>query len=241
MYIQLYAENSSSGSRRLSYSNLLSTSLCCTSEYITGIAQKQRYIVFEDLKGAMYQLPRDKYSLGVCKELERSNFLSSTFKRTMTETSAAEMAPDIEKQARNMFGNRESRLKRSRLMIAEECVNNDDDGAAYTPEDLVTNKRLSEPLHFAHAKGQLTSARSSYVCFGTTCRPMKNIMPINLHVKDITAAKACFPDFFPQQPSRTSYDSLQSYPTLEDIFSGQFQVSTTLSDKTQTFPRNKYM
>lgn len=38
--------------------------------------------------------------------------------------------------------------------------------------------------------------------------------------KDITAAKAFFPDFFPRQLVQDSYDYLRVHPTLEQIFSG---------------------
>ena len=39
--------------------------------------------------------------------------------------------------------------------------------------------------------------------------------------KDMTVAKALFPDFFSRQQVQDSYDSLRAHPTLEQIFSGQ--------------------
>ena len=41
--------------------------------------------------------------------------------------------------------------------------------------------------------------------------------------KDMTVAKALFPDFFPRQQEQDSYDSLRAHPTLEQIFSGQIK------------------
>ena len=41
--------------------------------------------------------------------------------------------------------------------------------------------------------------------------------------KDMTVAKAFFPDFFPRQQVQDSYDSLRAHPTLEQIFSGQIK------------------
>lgn len=41
--------------------------------------------------------------------------------------------------------------------------------------------------------------------------------------KDMTVAKALFPDFFPRQQLHDSYDSLPAHPTLEQIFSGQMK------------------
>ena len=41
--------------------------------------------------------------------------------------------------------------------------------------------------------------------------------------KDMTVAKALFPDFFPRQQVQDSYDSLLAHPTLEQIFSGQIK------------------
>lgn len=38
--------------------------------------------------------------------------------------------------------------------------------------------------------------------------------------KDMTAAKAFLPDFFPRQLVQDSYDNLRTQPTLEQIFSG---------------------
>ena len=41
--------------------------------------------------------------------------------------------------------------------------------------------------------------------------------------KDMTVAKALFPDFFPRQQVQDSYDSLRAHPTMEQIFSGQIK------------------
>ena len=41
--------------------------------------------------------------------------------------------------------------------------------------------------------------------------------------KDMTVAKALFPDFFPRQQVQDSYDSLRAHPTLEQIFSGHIK------------------
>ena len=158
---------------------------------------------------------------------ERSDSLSSTFNRTMMEISSTEMALDLQgKRATRSMSGHESRLKQSRLMIVLESIKEDGNEAAEetnTRKDLVTNRRFSEPLHSAHAKAQLTSVRRSNVSLGTTLPPMKHHTAINLHKKDITAAKAFFPDFFPQQPLRDSYDCVHSQPTLEEIFSGQIK------------------
>lgn len=103
---------------------------------------------------------------------DRSDSLSSAFKRTMMEISLTEMALDLqENRARRSMTGHELSLKRSRLMNAQECIKEDGNEATektYTREDLVTNRRFSEPLHSAHAEAQLTSVRRSNVSLGTT-------------------------------------------------------------------------
>lgn len=181
----------------------------------------------------MNQTPKECNN-GVCKALKRSKPLSNSFLNTRLEISSVEMAHQQGRRAvKNTFGN-ESLLKHYRPVIAEECLNEDDDHAEimYQRKDLtglVMKRRFTEPLDSANATSRNCSVRTSDASFDATALPLpenhitRNSLFRRGSKKDMTAAKAFFPDFFPQQPVQDNCNCLQSQPTLEQIFSGQIK------------------
>ena len=174
----------------------------------------------------MNQAPENECSQGVCKVARRPTSLPSPFIHTRMEINPADLTADLQgvQAAGNTFGN-ESRLKYGRLLIPGECDKEDHNGAAeksYQRKSLLKRRRHSEPLHSAHAEAQLNSTGSSADSSGSSLL-LENHNTRNFRKKDVTAAKAFFPDFFPQQPLRDRYDCLHSHPTLEQIFSGQIK------------------
>lgn len=138
---------------------------------------------------------------GVCRVAKRSTSLPSALKNTRMEIKSTDLEPDLQgKQAtRYLFGSKE------------------DYGAAektFQSKDLEKKRRHSEPLYSAHTKAYDSSGSRLL---------LKKHNTKTFHKKDITAARAFFPDFFPQQPLPDSYDCLHPHTTLEQIFSGQIK------------------
>lgn len=117
-------------------------------------------------------------------------------------------------------------LQHNSLEVARHYFRDDDDHAGPTRGKILPIRVEKESvvktldsvhltMHNCFAKNVNVSANGARHTTNSLLQPGKE--------KDMTVAKALFPDFFPRQQVQDSYDSLRTHPTLEQIFSGQIK------------------
>ena len=107
--------------------------------------------------------------------------------------------------------------------VARHYFREDSDHAGPTRSKIlltrVGKESVVETLDTVHFFAKTANVSVNGACYTTVTNSL--LQPGK--EKDMTVAKALFPDFFPRQPVQDSYDSLRAHPTLEQIFSGQIK------------------
>lgn len=121
----------------------------------------------------------------------------------------------------------------NRLQHSRECFSENDCRAGKTQgknlPSRVAKGSFAKTLDSVDVTVHNCFARNVNVLIGAPRVPLgnhttrKSLFQAGNKEKDMTSAKAFFPDFFPRQLVQDSYDCLQARPTLEQIFSGQIK------------------
>ena len=114
-------------------------------------------------------------------------------------------------------------LQHNNLRVARHYFREDSDHAGPTRSKIlltrVGKESVVKTLDTVHFFAKNANVSVNGACYTTVTNSL--LQPGK--EKDMTVAKALFPDFFPRQQVQDSYDSLRAHPTMEQIFSGQIK------------------
>ena len=155
--------------------------------------------------------------------LKGSKTLKIPFKNAMLEISKLESKGTAKEVSSKIHEDTPSELllQHNNLRVARHYFREDSDHAGPTRSKILLTRvgkesvvKTLDTLHFFVKNANVSVNGACYTTVtNSPLQPGKE--------KDMTVAKAVFPDFFPRQPVQDSYDSLRAHPTLEQIFSGR--------------------
>lgn len=114
-------------------------------------------------------------------------------------------------------------LLHNSLGVARQYFREDCDHAGPTRGKILPTRVEKESVVQTLDSGHIFAKSVNVAVNGACYTTVTNSLLQPGKEKDMTVAKALFPDFFPRQQVQDSYDSSQAHPTLEQIFSGQIK------------------
>lgn len=179
----------------------------------------------------MDQTP-EECNIEVGNVLKRSKALKIPFMNTKLAITQIESKGTAKEVLSNITEHTPSELllQHNSFAVAREYFRKDDDHAGPTRGKIlptrVAKESVVKTLNSVHLTMQNGCAKNVNVSV-SGARHTTNSLLLPGKEKDMTVAKALFPDFFPRQLVQDSYDCLQRQPTLEQIFSGQIKPRRT--------------